>query len=199
MKKRIITVSREYGSGGRVIGRRIAEALNVKLYDKELIALAARESGFDLEYVKETGEYSTTGSLLFNLAIANLYGNFANMTGTADKLHFVQSKIISDIADREDCVIIGRSADYILRDRDDVLNVFIYADEAVRVKRAIEEYGLDEKNARKNLLKTDKGREAHYKRYTGNTWGLAHNYHLCLNSGFHGIDRCVEIILKAQA
>lgn len=203
MKKRIITISREFGSGGHEIGKMVADELGIKLYDKELIALVANESGFSLDFVEETGEYSTTSSLLFSLStIGHVYGGGGgylpeNMP-VADRIHLVQNKVIHEIAARESCVLIGRSADYILRDRTDCLNVFIHSDNLHKVERVMSLYDInDRKQAEKYMQKKDKLRTNHYKHYTGQIFGEAKNYHLCLDSGVFGLDGCKDIILKA--
>lgn len=199
MSKRIVTISREFGSGGRTVGRMVAEQLGYKFYDRELIQLVAKQSGFALEFVEETGEYSTTSSLLYNLSMGGTYaqaGFSPDHLPPADKVQILQNNIIRDLADQEPCVIVGRSADYILRDRTDCLNVFVHADREVRMRRAVEEYGFPEKNIEKLVAKKDKARASQYRHYTDRIWGMADNYHLTLNSGIFGLEKCCEIIVS---
>ena len=198
MKKRIVTISRQNGSGGRYIGEKLAKALNIPCYDEKLMDMVAKESGFALDFVEEKGE-RITGSLLFNIASSLTYANnvFAgNGMSLQDEIYFIQIRIIKALAEKEPCVIVGRGADYVLRERDDCLNVFIVADEKSKLERAVKYYGLAEKDAASILKKKDKARYNHYKYYTDQDWGLASNYDLCLNSGLLGIDGCVEVIRK---
>lgn len=197
MANRIITISREYGSGGRLVGRLVAEKLGIPFYDKELIALIAQKSGYDITFIEETGEYSTTSSRLFNMAIPYLAvqsGYTPETMPIADKLHILQSNVVSEVARGGPCVIVGRSADYILRDRDDVLNAFIFSDMEHKKARAIEYFNIAPENVEKALAHKDKLRAKHYKHYTGRTWGMATNYHVALDSGLLGVDGCVEVL-----
>ncbi len=196
MKRRIITISRQNGSGGRYIGETLAKELGITCYDEKLMDMVAKESGFALDYVEEKGE-KITGSLLFNIASSLTYANnvfSGNGMSLQDELYFVQNRVIKEIAEKESCVIVGRSADYILRDRDDCLNVFITADEKSKLERAVKYYNMTEKDAPAILKKNDKARYNHYKYYTDQEWGMASNYDLCLNSGLLGIEGCVKII-----
>ena len=198
MSKRIITISREFGSGGRAIGKMVAEQLGVAFYDRELIRLVAKESGFAYDFVEENDEDAPT-SLLYNLSVGDLYAQAVFSPDTlppADQVQIVQSKIIRELAGKEACVIIGRSADYILRERTDCLNVFIHADTASKVHRAVQEYNTPEKNAEKILAKKDKARAAQYRRTSDQAWGFAHNYHLTLDSGLFGLETCRDIIVE---
>lgn len=198
MSKRIITISREFGSGGRAIGKMVADQLGVAFYDRELIRLVAKESGFAYDFVEENDEDAPT-SLLYNLSVGDLYAQAVFSPDTlppADQVQIVQSNIIRDLAQKEPCVIIGRSADYILRERTDCLNVFIHADAETKLHRAIAEYGIPEKGAEKVLAKKDKARAAQYRRNSDQVWGLAHNYHLTLDSGRFGLEACRDIIVE---
>ena len=198
MSKRVITISREFGSGGRAIGKMVADKLGIKSYDRELIQLVAKESGFALDFVEETGEYSSTSSLLYNLSVGGIYtqGAFSPETlPPADKVQILQNNIIRDLAEKEPCVIVGRSADYILRERSDCLNVFIHADMEHRVKRAVELYNISPKSPEKILAKKDKARAGQYRRYTDQVWGMADNYNLTLDSGMFGLEKCCDIIV----
>ena len=198
MSKRIITISREFGSGGRTIGKMVAEQLGVAFYDRELIRLVAKESGFAYDFVEENDEDAPT-SLLYNLSVGDLYAQAVFSPDTlppADQVQIVQSNIIRDLAKKEPCVIIGRSADYILRERTDCLNVFIHADTEAKIHRAVEEYGLPEKGIEKVLAKKDKARATQYRRNSDQVWGLAHNYHLTLDSSLFGLEACRDIIAE---
>ena len=196
MKKRIITISRQNGSGGRYIGERLAKELGITCYDEKLMDMVAKESGFALDFVEEKGE-RITGSLLFNIASSLTYANnvfTGNGVSLQDEIYFIQNRIIKDIAEKESCVIVGRCADYILKDREDGLNVFIHADEKSKLKRAVKYYNVSEKDAPAVMKKKDKARYNHYKYYTDQEWGMASNYDLCLNSGLLGVDGCVQLI-----
>ena len=198
MSKRIITISREFGSGGRAIGKMVAEQLGVAFYDRELIRLVAKESGFAYDFVEENDEDAPT-SLLYNLSVGDLYAQAVFSPDTlppADQVQIVQSNIIRDLAIKEPCVIIGRSADYILRERTDCLNVFIHADTETKIHRAIKEYGLPEKDIEKVLAKKDKARATQYRRNSDQVWGLAHNYHLTMDSSAFGLKTCCDIICE---
>ncbi len=196
MSKKIITISRAFGSGGLDIGKKLSEKLGIPCYDKELIALAAKESGYALDFIKENGEYGNN-SLLYNIAISSFgVPTFThNNISAPDKIYILQNNIIKDIADKGPCIILGRSADYILRERDDVLNVFVYASDMEYRKKLLEANGTPA--TEKEIVKKDKTRAANYKRYTSKDWGKAANYHLCLDTSVLGIDKCVELILKA--
>lgn len=199
MQKKIITISRQYGSGGRYIGKKLSEKLGIPCYDEKLIDMVAKESGFAQDFVAEKGE-RMTGSLLFNIASSLSYANnvfSGNGVSLQDEIYFIQNKIIKDLAGKGSCVIVGRCADYILRERDDVLNVFIHADTSSKINRAITYFGITEDQAPTLLKKKDKARSNHYKYYTDQDWGMASNYDLSLNSGALGIDGCVDVILKA--
>lgn len=196
MKKRIITISRQCGSGGRYIGEKLAEKLGVTCYDQKLLDMVAKESGFAPDFIEEKGE-RITGSLLFNIASSLTYASnvfSGNGMSLQDEIYFIQSRIIKELAEKESCVFVGRCADYVLRDREDCLNVFIHADEKSKLERAVNYFNLQEKDAPAVLKKRDKARYNHYKYYTDKEWGMASNYDLCLNSGLLGIDGCVEVI-----
>lgn len=188
MRNRIITISREFGSGGRTIGRKLAENLGIPCYDKELIQKIALESGFDENYIKDAGEYAPGGFL------SSAFSNRAFGPTNEDYLWEIQYKIITDIAQRESCVIIGRCADYILRDKADCLKVFVHASIDSRAKRIVKVYGEQEKSAEQRLKDKDKRRAAYHRFYTNMKWGYAPNYHITLDSSVLGIDKCVEIL-----
>ena len=188
MKNRIITISREFGSGGRTIGKRAAEALRIPCYDRELIQKLAVKSGFSEVYIEDTGE-SAPGGFLAS-AFSHRYGE----TNNADYLWKVQYQVITELAEQGPCVIVGRCADYILQDKADCLRVFIHADMKFRAERIVKEYGEREISPEQRLREKDKRRAAYHRFYTDMKWGHAQNYDLTLNSGTLGIDRCVEII-----
>lgn len=194
--KSIITISREFGSGGHSIGEAVAKKLGYRFFDRELVNQVAERSGFSPEFIEESGEYaSAKNSLLFAIATANQYT--MNGISMLDKLYIEQTKIIEEIAQEGSCVIVGRCADYILREYRDCLHVFIHADMKSRTKRIVERFGEQERPAEKRLNEKDQRRKVYYKNYTGRTWGQAQNYDLCLNSGVLGSERCVELIAAA--
>ena len=195
MEKKIITVSREFGSGGRTIGRLIAQQLGIPFYDSELVKQIALESGFAPKFVEEHGEHSP-GNSLFSYAFAPQgVPGVMNGLSTADFLWNIQCSVILQIADQGPCVIVGRNADYILKDRPDVMNVFIHADKEFRAERIVRLYGNSEKTPAARLQEKDKRRRVNYQHYTGRTWGTAQNYDVCLNSSVLGVDACVDILL----
>lgn len=194
--KRIITISREFGSGGRSVGKLVAEKLGYRFYDRELVNKVAERSGFSPEFIEESGEYaSARSSLLFALATASQYS--ADGLSMHDRLYIEQTKIIEELAAEGDCVIVGRCADFILRDWKDCLHVFIHADMESRAKRIVERYGEGDRSAEKRLAEKDQKRKVYYKNYTGRNWGQAQNYDLCLNSGVLGVETCAELIVQA--
>ena len=197
MKKKIVTISRQYGSGGRYIGENLAKAMGVPCYDEKLIDMVAKESGFAQSFVAEKGE-RMTGSLLFNIASSLSFANnvFSNNNGVTlqDEIYFTQNRIIKELADKGPCVIVGRCADYILREREDCLNVSIFADNESKIERAEKYFNITREEAPAVLKKKDKARANHYKYYTDQEWGMASNYDLCLYSGLIGIEGCVKAI-----
>lgn len=188
MKNRVITISREFGSGGRTIGKEVARALGIPCYDAELIHKIALQSGFSEDYIREAGEYTPGGFL------SNAFSNRSFGPTNEDYLWKVQYQIITELAQKEPCVIVGRCADYILQDKADCLKVFIHADMAFRAKRIVEVYGEREQSPEQRLRDKDKRRAAYHRFYTNQKWGDYRNYHIALDSGILGIDRCVEII-----
>ena len=192
MAKRIITISREFGSGGRFIGEKVAKELGIAYYDKNIISQIAEKSGLSPEYVQENAELSPKKGL-FAYAFAG-----RDITGKSveDLVHEAQRKVILDLAEKEPCVIIGRNADYILKDRDDVLNVFIHGDMPEKIKRITRLYKVNEQEAVKMMADTDKRRGTNYSFYTDQKWGKASNYTLSLNSSQLGYDRCEKIIME---
>lgn len=195
----IITISRQYGSGGREIGEKLANKLQVPFFDKELIIMAAKKSGMSEEVFKSVDERAAS-SFLYSLWMNGYsYGipTATNHLPLNDQLFILQTELIKNAAEKGPCVIVGRCADYILRERHDVLHVFLYADESFRAKRAIQKYGEDEKKIHEILIKKDKQRSNYYNFYSDTRWNDPQNYHLCLNTGALGIDNSLEMILKA--
>ena len=185
---RIITISREFGSGGRTIGKKVADKLGIPCYDSELIEKLAQESGFTKDYIKEAGEYTPGGFL------ASAFSNRAFGPTNEDILWELQCRIITELAEKESCVIVGRCADCVLQDKADCLKVFIHADMAFRAERIVKVYGEREQSPEQRLRDKDKRRAAYHRFYTNMKWGYAENYHLTLDSGVLGLDRCVDII-----
>lgn len=192
MTKKIITISREFGSGGRFIGEEVAKKLGMKYYDKDIIGQIAEQSGFSPEYIQEKAELSPKKGL-FAYAFAG-----RDITGKAveDMVYEAQRKVILEIAQKESCVIIGRNADFILKDRNDVLNVFIHGNEPEKVKRICDLYHVTEAQAKKMMADIDKRRMTNYRFYTEQKWGMSCNYTLSLNSSQLGYDRCEQIIME---
>ena len=192
MVKRIITISREFGSGGRFIGEEVAKKLGIAYYDKNMISQIAEKSGLSPEYIQESAELSPKkGLLAYALAGRDITGR-----SVEDIVYEAQRNVILDLAEKESCVIIGRNADYILKDRDDVLNVFIHGDMPVKIQRITRLYNVEEQKAVKMMVDIDKRRMANYNFYTNQKWGKADNYTLCLNSSQLGYDRCEKIIME---
>ncbi len=196
--KNIITIGREYGSGGRTIGKKVAEILGCDYYDRELIDEAAKESGLSAEFIEKT-EQSLSGSFLYNLAMGNSYSyGMLSPAGTnvlplTMQVFLAQQQAVLKFAEKP-CVIVGRCADYILRERDDVLKVFVYSTEEKRMERAIKEYGLDTKKAREQIIRSDKSRARHYSTFTDWDWADRSHYDLMINSGIMGIDAAADLI-----
>ena len=196
MEKKIITISREFGSGGRTIGRQVAEKLGIPFYDKELVDQIALESGFAPNYVEEHGEHSPGRSLFAYAFAPQGVPGVMNGLSTADFLWSVQCNVILQLADQGSCVIVGRNADYILKDREDELHVVVFADEPFRAERIVRLYGESEKSPEARLHEKDKRRRVNYQHYTGRTWGQAQNYDLCLDTGVLGVEQCTDIIVN---
>jgi cytidylate kinase len=195
MEKNIITISREFGSGGRSIGRKVAETLGIPFYDKELVEQIALETGFAPKFVEEHGEHSP-GSSVFSYAFAPQgVPGVMNGLSTADFLWNIQCSVILQIAQQGPCVIVGRNADYILKDREDALHAFIHADPELRADRVVRLYGESEKSPQARIQEKDKRRKVNYQHYTGRHWGVAYNYDICLDSGKLGVDTCAQILI----
>ena len=182
----IITISREYGSGGRYIGKLVAEKLGIKLYDKEFIETVAAETGLSEEYIEKNEQKRDV--------LAGLNNGYYFGLDNSDELFLKESEVIKKLAERESCVIIGRCADFILSDKNNVLNVFIYSDTKNKIKRATMFYGLSKANAEKEIKRIDKLRANHYKHYTEKEWRDVSNYDICFNSDLFGVERVADLI-----
>ena len=176
-KHQVITISREYASGGRYVGKLLAEKLEINFYDKEIIELAAKESGLSNKYIEEIDESS-------------------RKTENDDRIFIAESKVIKQIAKKESCVIVGRCADYILKDNKDVIKIFLYSTDEKKIERAVKYYGLDKNNAEKNIKRINKEREKHYKFYTNRDWKNFDNYDLIINVDSNGVEKTVQYIIN---
>lgn len=197
MKKRIVTISRQFGSGGHSIARAAAEKMGIAFYDGQLITEVARQSGLSEEFIRENEEYAShTNSFLYQLAMSTsgTYG----FPSVYQKLYEAQTKVIEDIAEREPCIIVGRCADYILRNREDALHVFIHADNEHRSVHILEKYGPTDKTTAQRIKDKDSRRRNYYRFHTDREWGVCTNYHLTLDSGFLGEQACIDIICRAM-
>lgn len=193
MKNYVITISRQYGSGGRFVAKKLAERLNIPFYDNELITMAAKESGY-AENMFENAEQQSSHSLLYSLSI---FGTAAGVYGLplSDKVYLVQSEIIKKCAAEGSCIIVGRCADYILSDSSHkVINFYLYSDIESRIERVKEHYNCQCNDIESEIIKRDKKRAAYYNYYTTRRWGDTENYHLSLNVDAVGIDSCVDIL-----
>lgn len=191
MKNRIITISREFGSGGRTVGKLAAQKLDIPCYDQELIEKIAEQSGFAPAYIKEQGEYAVRAGWLSNA----LASRVANGLTSQDQLWLIQRKVILELAEKGPCVIVGRCADYILREEADCLTAFIHADMQKRAERIVQVYGEREESPEKRLRDKDKRRAAYYQFYTDMSWGDARHYDVALDSGVFGIEKCVSTLV----
>ena len=196
-KKFVITVARQYGSGGREIGLRLGELLGVTAYDKELITMAAQKSGMASEVLDHVDEKATS-SLLYTLAMGSSFFNNAaqNMNiPINDKLFMTQSELIRGIAEANSCVFVGRCADYVLRKAENKISIFIYAPNDFKTKRIIERHeGIDEKAAKELSQKTDKRRINYYNYYTGKKWGSPENYQIMIDSSVLGVEGTAQAL-----
>lgn len=182
----IITISREYGSGGRYIGKLVSEKLGIKLYDKEFVEEIAKSTGLSAEYIKDNEQKRTVLDNLNN-------GYYAGLTN-ADELFIKESELIKEVAEKESCIIVGRCADFILKDKENVIRIFINNSMENKIKRATKFYGMSEEHATKEISRINKLRANHYKYYTENNWKDPSNYDICINSDSIGIDNAVELI-----
>lgn len=190
---RIITISREFGSGGRTIGKEVAKQLGIPCYDKDFIERMAEETGYAKEFIEDESEYAPNSNSTAYMFLGRGLDGLAN----ADKIWIAQKKVIEEFANKEACVIVGRCADYVLKDRKDCLNVFVYAEKAFRAERIVTQYGETSVEPEKRLADKDKKRKLNYKYYTEQEWGRRQNYHLSIDSGFLGIEKVVALIVDA--
>ena len=195
----IITIGRQYGSAGREIGYKVADELGIKLYDKEMLDRAAKESGICQELF-ETHDEKPTNSFLYSL-VMDTYSFGYNNSSFVDmpishKVFLAQFDTIKKIADEGPCVIVGRCADYALADRNNVVDIFIYGNEECKIKRIMEKYALTENKAREMIIKKDKQRQSYYNYYSSKKWGRADSYDLCINSSVLGEDSTVKLIIQ---
>ena len=196
--KIIITIGRQFGSGGRAIGKKLAEHLEIAYYDKELINLASQESGICGEFFEKADE-KNSGSLFKALSMGFSMSNhlYQNKTYLSNESLFqIQSDAIRKVAEQNSCILVGRCADYILRDYPNSIHIFITASWKDRIRRTIEYMHFSEKEAEEFLKKADKARASYYNYYTEKVWGAAESYDLCINSSFYGIDKTVKFIEK---
>lgn len=195
----VITIARQYGSGGRTVGEMLANKLGIHYYDKELMKLASDDSGINEALFVNMDEKVKNSSLLFRIT-KNVYGGelippASDDFTSNDNLFNYQAKIIRKLAEEEACVIIGRCADYILKEYDNVLSVFVHAPHDFCMEQAAKKHSMSEKELERFIAKTDKGRADYYRYHTGREWTDARNYDLCLDSSKLGFERCVEEII----
>lgn len=197
----VITIGRQFGSGGRDVGERIAEYFNIPFYDKELVEMAAQKSNISKEALKEVDEHATN-SFLYSLASGNYSMRGINAPiyyemPINDKLFIAQAEVIKEVAKKGSCVIVGRCADYVLENEDvDILNVFIFGSVDYRAKRVMEALELPQSKARDKVMKTDKQRRTYYDYYTSRDWGVMSNYDLCVNTETVGISGAANLIIN---
>ncbi len=190
MKHIVITIGREYGSGGRLIAKQLAEELGIHFYDKQLISDVAKKTGFSEQFIRNSEHQRPTNSFIYDLYTS------MKSPSVPDQVFIAQAKVIKEAAQRESCVIVGRCADYILRDMPNCLKVFINAPLDQRVRRAREEYGVQEANLESFVLRQDKARASYYNYFATGHWGQSREYDLCINSRI-GIDNAVAVIRAA--
>ena len=195
----VITIGRQFGSGGREIGEKVAEHFGIKCYDKELISRAAKESGFCEEMIQNHDERPTS-SFLYNL-VMDTYSFGYNSSSFVDmpishKVFLAQFDTIKKIASEEPCVIVGRCADYALADYENCVHLFIYAEENDKIKSLVDRYGISEAKAREMMVHKDKQRQSYYNYYTSKKWGRADSYDLCINSSILGLDGTAKLIAQ---
>ena len=200
MANKIYTIGREFGSGGREVGEKLAAKLGIKLYDKELLQQAAKDSGF-CEEIFENHDEKPTNSFVYSLVMDTYSVSGYSAAPFLDmplnhKVFLAQFETIKKIAEKESCVIVGRCADYALSDNPDCINIFIHADLDVRIKNVSRNLNITENKARDIINKTDKQRASYYNYYTSKKWGDSKSYNLSLDAGKLGTDNCVEMILK---
>ncbi len=189
MKNTVITISRQFGSGGKNVGEKLSKTLNIPFYDKEIITKSSEDSGISESFF-ENAENTGISSLLYGLSTTGTYFDLPIDV----KVYLAQSKTIKDIASKGSCIFVGRCANYVLKSKFDLLNVFVYASLEDRIKRISKLYSLSGREAKDLINKTDKKKENYYQHFTGNKFGNFENFNLCLDSGFFGIDETVKII-----
>lgn len=194
---KVITISRQYASGGRTIGRQLADYYGIPFYDNDLITLAAKESGFT-ERIFNNAEEKASNSLIYSIAMGlnafGAQGYGADAMSIDDRVFLAQSDIIRKVASEGPCVIIGRCADYVLREKKNVVNIFVWSDISSRIQRAVNEYGMPQPKAEENILKVDKKRANYYNYHSDKRWGRADSYNLTIKSDDVGIDNAVNCI-----
>ena len=196
MANKVITISREFGTGARTIGQKLAEELGFAYYDRAIIQLAADKSGLSPDFI-EKNEEKASNNFLFNIATSAYISSGINLQYTVpvnDKAFIAQSDVIREIAEKDNCVIVGRCANYVLSDHPNLLRVFVRANKDDRIERCIKEYGYDPKTVEAELNKIDKGRSSYYKYYTGSAWKDMDNYDICINSSKGGIELSVRTL-----
>ena len=192
-KNTVITISREYGSGGRFIGRIVSQKLGIKLYDKELLELVANDSGYSKEYLDTLDEKPSDR---FLSAIASNLGSSFSGLPISEQIVLKTFGVIRALAESESCVIIGRCSDYVLRDYDNVINIFIYSSMENRVRKVVDYYNVDEKDVKKIINRIDKQRATYYEQNTDRSWGDVHNYDLAIDSSLLGAEKTAELIIE---
>lgn len=193
----IITIEREYASGGSQVGKLTGEALGIPVYGREILEMAAREGGTTPDYIEHLEE-TDTNSLLYSLvAMAKTTQGQLPQISKTDQLNLLEGKIIQRLAQEGPCVIVGRCAGWVLRERKDVLSVFIHAGRQERLHRAVEEYGVPQEQAAAVLHRFDHRRSNFYHANTGLTWREREGYHMVLDSGLLGVERCAKILVSA--
>jgi hypothetical protein len=194
---KIVTISRQYASGGREVAEKLAAEYGLPFYDRALIARAAKESGF-AEAAFDNVEMKATNSLLYSIAMGmNAYGSpdigYTHLS-LDDRIYIAQSDVIRKIADDGPCIIVGRCADYVLRERKDVINIFVWSSMPFRIKRAVERDGIEPEKAEETIIRMDKRRANYYNYHAVERWGAVTNYHLAIQNDFRGVDKTVEVI-----
>ncbi len=195
----VITIERQYASGGLEIGKNLSEKLNIPVYSREIVEMAADRCGIPKEYLESTQE-NVSQSFLYRLSLAAKAGS-VDVDKTASKADILYSevyKVVTELAEKESCIIVGQCADYILKNHKKTFRVFIHSLMNDRVKRAIENYGISEQYADYIIKKNDKRRESFYNANTTRTWGVKENYHICLNSSLFSVESCSDIIISAM-
>lgn len=195
----VITIERQYASGGLEIGRNLSQKLNIPVYSREIVEMAADRCGIPKEYLESTQE-NVSQSFLYRLSLAAKTGS-VDVDKTASKADILYSevyKVVTELAEKESCIIVGQCADYILKEHKKTFRVFIHALMDDRIKRAIDNYGISEQYADYIIRKNDKRRESFYNANTMRTWGVKENYHICLNSSLFSVESCSDIIIDAM-